>query len=361
MKSNDGTTRKILVAALAILLFGAWAIVSVENPPNAEAASKPVSDTHVFDEVTPGVYFASGSGRVHTASNAMVIVNDEDVVIVDSHITPDAARALINSVKAVTDQPIRYLINSHFHFDHAHGNQVFPDGVEIIGHEYTREKLLGDVLNEPTYKVMGSPAAQQKIADSVESQLASASANDRAAIELKLTTLTRHIKALDEIEPTPPTITVTQKMSLFRGSREIQILHLGRGHTGGDLVVYLPAEKVLFTGDLFYDGAPYLGDSFPEEFITTLEALKKIEFEVIVAGHGPLVVRDPKKIAVRQDYIRRYIDDVAALRKKGRSAKQAGAEMSFATYSHFPNIESRNRATVGLEVTRIYQALNGRL
>ncbi len=360
MDSKNSITRRPLLASLAVALVLGWAVVSIESGSKIEAASKQVSDTHVFDQVAPGVYFASGSGPVHTASNALVVVNDDDVVVVDSHITPDAARALMKSVKAVTDKPIRYLINTHFHFDHAHGNQAFPDGVEIIGHEYTREKLLGDVLDEPTYKVMGSPAAQQKIADTVESQLSSAPASDREAMQLRLNVLKRHIKSLDEIEPTPPTITVTQKMSLFRDAREIQILHLGRGHTGGDLVVYLPGEKVLFTGDLFYDGAPYLGDSFPEEFITTLEALKKIEFEVIVAGHGPLV-RDPKKIAVRQDYIRRYIDDVAALRKKGRSAKQAGAEISFANYGHFPGIESRNRSTVRLEVSRIYQSLSGPL
>ena len=354
--------RTTLLAGLSALLVLGWTRIAVSSGPSAEAAStkKQVSDTHVFDEVAPGVYFASGTGKVTLWSNAMVVVNEADVVVVDSHITPDAARALIQSVKAVSDKPIRYLINSHFHFDHAHGNQVFPEGVEIIGHEYTRERLLGDVLNESTYKVLGSPAAQQRRIDALESQIASAQGKERATLQLRLTALKRHVKALDEIEPTPPTITLTRKMTLFRSEREIQIHHLGRGHTGGDVVVYLPAEKVLFTGDLFYDGPPYLGDSFPEEFISSLEALKKLEFDVIVPGHGPLV-RDPKKIGVRQDYIRRYIDDVAALRNKKLSAKQAATQFSFAGYGHFPGLESRSRERIELEVRRMYQELNGEL
>ena len=351
--------RKTTLTA-ALLVLG-WAAVSVDGGPGVRAASTSgqVSDTHVFDEVAPGVYFAAGTGALNVAGNAMVVVNEEDVVVVDSHITPDAARALIQSVKAVSAKPIRYLINSHFHFDHAHGNQAFPEGVEIIGHEYTRERLLGNVLDEPTYRVIGSPPAQRKIIAALESQLDGATGKARESLQLRIAALERHVKALGEVRPTPPTITLKRKMTLFRGSREIRILHLGRAHTGGDVVVYLPAEKILFTGDLFYDGPPYLGDSFPEEFVAALERLKAIEFETIVPGHGPLV-RDPRKIGVRQDYIRRYRSEVSALRKQGLSAEEAAARLSFAGFGHYPGLESRNRGTVGLEIRRIYQELEGK-
>ena len=81
--------------------------------------------THVFDEIAPGVYFASGNGPVTTGSNSMVVVNENDVLLVDSHISPEAARALIASIKSLTDKPIRTVVNSHYHYDHANGNQVF--------------------------------------------------------------------------------------------------------------------------------------------------------------------------------------------------------------------------------------------
>ncbi len=352
--------RKTTLTAALLVLAGAAVSIDGGSGVRAASTSRQISDTHVFDEVAPGVYFAAGTGALNVASNAMVVVNDEDVTVVDSHITPDAARALIRSVKAVSAKPIRYLINSHFHFDHAHGNQAFPDGVEIIGHEYTRERLLGNVLDEPTYRVIGSPPAQRKIIAALESRLAGAAEKDRAALQLRITALERHVKALQEVTPTPPTITLKREMTLFRGAREIRILHLGRGHTGGDVVVYLPAEKILFTGDLFYDGPPYLGDSFPQEFIASLEKLKDIEFETIVPGHGPLV-RDPGKIGIRQDYIRRYRGEVAALRRQGLSAAEAARQWSFAGFGHYPGLESRNRGTVELEIRRMYQEFDGKL
>ena len=127
------------LALLGPLLLMSCGGGSTPNADNAGAEGAPAdglkSETHVFEEIGPGIYFATGTGKVNVGSNAMVVVNENDVLLVDSHITPDAARELIASVAAITDKPIRYLVNSHFHFDHAHGNQEFPDGVEIIGHE----------------------------------------------------------------------------------------------------------------------------------------------------------------------------------------------------------------------------------
>ena len=119
----------------------------------ALSASAVAADTksHRFKELAPGVYFAAEAGPVFLLSNSLVIVNDADVTVVDSHVTPAAARALIESVKTLTPKPITTVINTHYHFDHAHGNQAFPPSVAIIGHEFTREKLAGDPLHERTY------------------------------------------------------------------------------------------------------------------------------------------------------------------------------------------------------------------
>ena len=83
----------------------------------AQAADGPIlnTDTHRFQEIAPGVYFAVGTGTVFVQSNSMVIVNQDDVVVVDSHVTADAARALIDSIASLTDKPIRVLINTHYH------------------------------------------------------------------------------------------------------------------------------------------------------------------------------------------------------------------------------------------------------
>jgi glyoxylase-like metal-dependent hydrolase (beta-lactamase superfamily II) len=286
------------------------------------------------------------------------VVNDQDVLLVDSHISPEAARALIASVKTLTDKPIRTVVNSHYHYDHANGNQVFGSGVEIIGHEFTRKKLLGDVLHEPTYLNNGSPASQQHVVKSLEAQIGKASGAAKTALEAQLATLRRHIKELAEVKPTPPTTTLTSKLTLHRGTREIQILHLGRGHTAGDVVVFLPAEKVVFTGDLFFAAAPYLGDAYPEEFVQTLEKLKGLQFDTMVPGHGPLV-RDRAQIAVNQQYIREYWAQVKGFHRAKLTAKEAKAKLDLSKYSAYAKFQLNTPGVLDIEVGRIYQLLNG--
>ena len=105
------------------------------------------SDSHRFTEIAEDVWHVVGTGTVYTMSNAMVLVGAFDVLVVDSHVTPDAAEALLASLPVITDKPVRYLVNSHYHFDHAHGNQAFPESVEIIGHRFTRAKLSGEIGN----------------------------------------------------------------------------------------------------------------------------------------------------------------------------------------------------------------------
>src|SRR5438876_260493 len=102
--------------------------------------------THKFTQIAPGVYSAVGTGTPNVGSNSAVIVNRDDVVVVDSHISPEAGRVLLDEIKTLTDKPVRTLIDTHFHYDHTNGNQVFAPTVDIIGHEFTRQKLAGDIL-----------------------------------------------------------------------------------------------------------------------------------------------------------------------------------------------------------------------
>src|SRR5262252_9416361 len=101
-----------------------------------------------FQQIVPGVFSAIGTGAMNVGSNSAVIVNRDEVMIVDSHISPESGRAMLQEIKSITDKPVRFLINTHFHYDHTNGNQAFPPGVDIIGHEFTRRKLTGDVLEK---------------------------------------------------------------------------------------------------------------------------------------------------------------------------------------------------------------------
>src|SRR4029077_3363884 len=130
--------------ALSALVFRA----PFNSRSNALLAQGRQEVAYKFTEIVPGVYSAIGTGTMNVGSNSAVIVNRDEVMIVDSHISPESGRAMLQELKAITDKPVRFLINTHFHYDHTNGNQAFPPGVDISGHEFTRRKLTGDVLEK---------------------------------------------------------------------------------------------------------------------------------------------------------------------------------------------------------------------
>src|SRR5687767_3759644 len=137
------------ISCVAVLITLALAGVQSQRP----AGTDHTGPAFRFNKVAEGVYHAIGTGAVQNVGNASVIVNDDDVVIVDDHVSPAAAWVLVEEIKTLTPKPVRTVINTHFHFDHAHGNQIFGKDVAIIGHEFTREMLIsGKSLEMPLYR-----------------------------------------------------------------------------------------------------------------------------------------------------------------------------------------------------------------
>jgi len=328
-------------AALAGLL-GSGLLMAVFGYVNAQGEPPEVIETssHIFTRMADGVYQVTGTGEVFLMSNALMLVGEEDVLLVDSHVTPNAANALLRSVQQVTDKPVRYLVNTHYHFDHAHGNQVFPEQVEIIGHSYTRIKLngeMGNVLTESTH--VSFTEGVPDLVESLRRQLSDTTDPERrAALQRQLNAQEAHMISLQEIIPTPPNITLEEKMTLFQtlgegqGDREIQLLHLGRAHTAGDVVVYLPQERMVFTGDMMLPSLSYLGDSFPLEWVDTLEALKGLEVDVILPGHGA-PFQDMNVVSNFQAYIEDLWAKTAALKATGLSAEETAAQIDMTNHS----------------------------
>jgi glyoxylase-like metal-dependent hydrolase (beta-lactamase superfamily II) len=288
-------------------------------------------------------------------SNSPVIVNDDEAMVVDSEITPAAARALVADLKAITSKPVGYIVDSHYHYDHAFGNQVFAPAIPVIGHDNARRRLLGEfgnVMEQYTYlnSVQPVPARleslKQRIAEEKDPQ-------QKAALERQVANSRAYLEQVKEIKVTPPNLTIDKKMSLFRGGREIQILYLGRGHTDTDVVVLLPKERIVCTGDLMESQISYMGDSFPEEWIATLDRLKALDFDTVMPGHG-VVFKGKSKIDAFQKYLRDVITQVNASRKQGLSAEDAAKRVDVTAYaSEFPQIRG-----VGIDPAgprRIYQ------
>lgn len=312
------------------------------------------TETHRFEEVAEGVYFVSGTGAMVTRSNAMVVVTEEGVLVVDSHITPAAGRALIEGIAQITDEPIRTLVNTHFHYDHAHGNQAFGPGVRVVGHEYTRHRMATAPLEEHTFK--GSSERDRQALEEMRAALEMASDEEREALETQISIQAAHVASTAEIDPVPPDTTLAEKMTFFRGGREIQLHFLGRAHTGGDVVVYLPAERLVFTGDMMLGGPPWPGDGWVNEWPATLERLKQLDFDLILPGHGPYF-RDRELIDHVQAFHRELWEVVSALHTEGVPAGDAVERIEL---SHHAENLPPARVRVDLRgVQRMYMVLNG--
>ncbi|HET9831364.1 MAG TPA: MBL fold metallo-hydrolase, partial [Vicinamibacterales bacterium] len=241
--------RRLFLVATIITL----GIVGAAQSRRTPAGTSHNGNAFRFNKVREGVYHAVGTGTLAVVGNSSFIVNDDDVVVVDDHVSPAAAWVLLEEIKAVTNKPVTTVINTHFHFDHAHGNQIFDNKVNIIGHEFTRQMLLSNSTAMPLYKnyVTGIPA---QIDDLKKRLAAETDASRQAALKTQISVAENNRAAQAELKPTPPNVTLTDRMTLYRGGREIQIRFLGRGHTGGDVVVFLPREKVVMTGDFLTAG-----------------------------------------------------------------------------------------------------------
>jgi cyclase len=251
-------------------------------------AAEPPASRYRLQEVAPGVYATIwGGGGQGPRSTSAVIVNDEDVLLVDTQVTPARTRALIEDIKSVTDKPVRYVVNTHWHYDHTGGNQVFGPEVRIIGHENTRRAIAGGVLQrrvqtEITANLPPRIAALEKqVADERD-------AGRKAELQAQLRALNEYMAELKQTTPTAPNVTfATDRLTIHSGGREIQILYLGRGHTDTDVMVYLPREKVIATGDMFegpVTGALQFG--FYPEWVEALERLRALDFQTVIPGHG---------------------------------------------------------------------------
>src|SRR5204862_8012493 len=190
--------------------------------------------------------------------------------------------------------------------------------------------------------------------DTLKKQIAGETdAARKAALEQQLAVSQQGWDDLKEIKPTPPNMTYSKKKVLNLGGREVQLLFLGRGHTNGDTFIYLPKEKIICSGDMMESQIAYMGDAQFDEWITTLDALKKLDFETDLPGHGaPL--RDKGLITAFQGYLRDLMKQVGDFRKQGVTAETAAQKADLTAYNtSFPQIQGTGADIRG--VRRLYE------
>ena len=328
---------RLSMTCVSLLIMSAVAGLQPQRPAAGTAHQ---GKAFRFNKVADGVYHAVGTGAMAVVGNSSIIVNDNDVIVVDDHVSPAAAWVLLDELKDITNRPVRTVINTHFHYDHAHGNQIFDKDVAIIGHEFTREMLMGNKSIEmPLYK--GYVAGIPRQIDDLKKRIAAESdAGKKTNLERQLQVAENNSAAVAELRPTPPNVTLQTRMTLHRswagGDREIQIRFLGRAHTAGDVVVYLPKERIVCTGDMLTTGLSNMSDAFVNEWATTLDELKKLDFGTVLPGHGDAFT-DKSKIDYFQAYLRDVWSEISRLKQQGVSAEEAARRADLTKHKdHFP-------------------------
>ena len=226
-----------------------------------------------LEELAPGVVAYTAEGD----PNVGAVIGEEAVLAVDARATPTHAREWLDVLGRLTDKPVRYLVLTHYHAVRVLGASAF-DAEWVIAHEGTRRWILerGD-----------------------------------ADFESETRRFPRLFTDVDSIPGlTYPNVAFADTLRLDLGGREVQLLHLGRGHTAGDAAVWIPKERVLFAGDLVEArAAPYMGDAFVEEWATTtLDRVEALGAQTIVPGRGPAA--GPEAITETREYLRTLWDAV---------------------------------------------------
>jgi glyoxylase-like metal-dependent hydrolase (beta-lactamase superfamily II) len=220
--------------------------------------------------------------------NTGIIIGDDAVLVADTQATPALAADVIRRIREVTDKPIKYVVLTHYH------------AVRVLGASaYQPQQILA---SQDTYDLIAERGEQDKASE-----------------------IGRFPRLFQNLETVPagltwPTMTFTGKMTIWLGKLEVQLLQLGRGHTKGDTVVWLPQERALLSGDLVeFDATPYAGDAYFQDWPQTLNNLATLKPLALVPGRGPALIGESqvkKGLQVTRD----FISDVWASVKAGSDA-----------------------------------------
>ncbi|MEO8122414.1 MAG: MBL fold metallo-hydrolase [Burkholderiales bacterium] len=237
-----------------------------------------------FDKLSDNAYAYTAEGDPNTG----IIVGDDAVMVIDTQATPVMAADVIRRIREVTDKPIKYVVLSHYH------------AVRVLGASaYGAQEVLA---SQDTYDLIVERGEQDKASE--------------------IGRFPRLFNAVESVPPgmTWPTMTFSGKMTVWLGKLEVQLLQLGRGHTKGDTVAWLPQQKILFSGDLVeFDATPYAGDAYFEDWPATLDAIAALAPEKLVPGRGASL-QTPAQVQAGLAGTRGFVSELYAKVQAGAAA-----------------------------------------
>jgi glyoxylase-like metal-dependent hydrolase (beta-lactamase superfamily II) len=321
--------RSALILSAPALLLAAAPVFAHDGARLAAGDPPPQAPTFKLEKVSDHVSCLFGKG-----GNVGILATDDGVVVVDDQYA-DVAPGILEQIKTISDKPIRYLINTHYHGDHTGGNPVFQAVTTLVGHESVRPRLLEypakvretfpDRMQALHWEVRGLTAEKDPYRDALVSDL----------------NLMKYLYDLaenfDPAKVAAPSITFDKSLTLWVGDQPIEIFHIGPGHTDGDAVVWFPKEKVVHMGDLLFNGSvpliDTLGGGSARGYLKSMDAvLARIPADTkVIAGHGPTT--DVAGLRHARDFMKDLEREVEKAVRAGQSRIAAARSVKLDTYS----------------------------
>lgn len=279
---------KFIIAALTA------AVLVLVHPVLADS-TKNLKRT--VEKIAEGVYTIRHKDAPDTfpQGNTTVIIGDREVLVVDSCYLPSSAREDIAEIRTWTNKPVRYLVNTHWHFDHTMGNgtywEAFP-GLNIVAHIETANQSIG--YNPGWFDRFPQRAdrMRQILDDGKDSNGKVLTEGEKKEYEEAIAGLAPVQEEFKLLKDRGPTLTFDSEMRIDLGGREVRLLHLGKANTAGDAIVLLPKEKILISGDMVVYPVPYMFGGYPFEFAKSLRRLDQLGFDTMIPGHGEVLRGD---------------------------------------------------------------------
>jgi cyclase len=270
-------------------------------------------------ELASGVYaYIQPDG----ATDAGFIVDKSGVIVIDTLMTESLANGLMAEIRAVTDAPIQYIVNTHWHGDHVFGNAILPP-VPIIAHDTCREDLLLEWDSHRAFLRDLYPAAWPGMAD---------------------------------LPATPPDLTFPDRLTIHLGGRQIDLHFYGRAHTRGDIVLHLPHDGVTFAGDVaFHQYIPNARDGFPIDWVGVASAVEALGSTHIIPGHGP--VGTTAHLAEMRECLSLINGQVRQAYDDGKNEAEALSSVALGPFSSW----GRQGDRMPTLVARLYKGFRGEL
>ena len=301
------------ILAVLVLLASSLFVFSVKAQERDDARLKPAERNRsgTLRQLIPGHYVFSS-----TSFNSGAIATSEGVVVLDALSSEAIARQEREVIASVIKQPVRFLVSSTFHNNYTWGNVAFQDVIKV-GHENYRADLLAQMQRDRV-----SPE------------------NQKARL---------------------PQVTYRDRLTIHLGSKEIQILYLGRGHTRGDSIMFVPQDRIAYVSELFFsDQFLYINDGYGLSWLKTLDAIQALPADILVPGHG-LIPEDPKETRQGLHRFRQILVDLRdAVQEeiaRGATEDQAAAAIKLPQYEKMQGYTSQREVAV----RRMYKEMTGKL